>query len=165
MKLSKLSINMIHFKHQSLKAYLNLIETLKLLWLPTLFAGILILGSYIQLSREVDQYTLNTVKTQGEPVLSIKDYVMNEVRNAGLDEYKAFMVVYNESRFNPEATLVNAGGKNGIDRGLWQINSKYHPEVSNTCAYNYKCSTKEAIRIIKKYGWQEWTAGKQLGLK
>lgn len=96
----------------------------------------------------------------------IKDYVLEEVKKVGIDEYKvwALLTMCENRSWNKEATLINRGGELGIDRGLWQINSKFHPEVSNSCAYDYRCSTKEAIRIIKERGFKEWTCGKKLGL-
>lgn len=42
------------------------------------------------------------------------------------------------------ATLHNGGGK-GTDRGPWQYNSVSHPEVSESCARNRKCSAEHAF--------------------
>ena len=33
------------------------------------------------------------------------------------------------------------------DRGLWQINSKYHPEVTDSCAFRAQCNADAAYRI------------------
>ena len=59
-----------------------------------------------------------------------------------------------ESSCNPSATYVNPGG-NGTDRGLWQINSKYHPEVTDACAYDAQCNADAAYRISS--GGTSWT--------
>ncbi len=51
---------------------------------------------------------------------------------------------------NPRA--VNTAGNNpptSVDRGLWMINNKWHSEVSDDCAFDPVCSTKEAYRISK----------------
>lgn len=93
--------------------------------------------------------------------LPMKDWVLNEVKNAGLNEYEAYVIINCESRWNPDNTYNN--GDYGIDRGLWQINSKYHPEVSNSCSYDYKCATKEALRIYKERGnWSAWVCSNKL---
>jgi hypothetical protein len=34
-----------------------------------------------------------------------------------------------------------------VDRGMWQINSCYHAEVSNACAYHVHCNAHATYRI------------------
>lgn len=61
-----------------------------------------------------------------------------------------------ESSFRPWITNT-AGNTHGIDRGLWQINSYWHPEVSATCALSASCNARAAMRISKKATvWSEW---------
>lgn len=49
-----------------------------------------------------------------------------------------------------------AGCPNGsVDRGLWQVNSCYHAEVSDSCAYNAQCNANAARRISA--GGTNWT--------
>jgi len=45
------------------------------------------------------------------------------------------------------------------DRGLWQINSCYHQEVSDRCAYSPTCNARAAKRI-SDHGrdWTPWSA-------
>jgi len=91
----------------------------------------------------------------------IKTYVLKEIYKAGLNPDEAEAIINCESKWNADAHAINWNGKQGIDRGLWQINSLYHPEVSNECSYDYKCSTKEAIRIYKDRGnWSAWSCSK-----
>ena len=52
-------------------------------------------------------------------------------------------IVTHESQHHPEAT-----GDGGESRGLWQINKAWHPEVSDTCAYNIACSTDWSLERI-----------------
>lgn len=105
---------------------------------------------------------IKAVEAQIESNLSLQEYVFEEVRSElGIDNaIKAVTMIggCENKQWNIEATYNN--GDYGIDRGLWQINSKYHPEVSWECAYNKECSTKEAIRIIKERGFEEWSCGK-----
>jgi hypothetical protein len=66
-----------------------------------------------------------------------------------------------ESSGNTTAQHVNADGT--LDRGVLQINSYWHPEVSDTCAYDAACSFKQAYRI-STYGqnfnpWVTYTSG------
>jgi hypothetical protein len=61
-----------------------------------------------------------------------------------------------ESSFRPWITNT-VGNAHGIDRGLFQINSYWHPEVSATCALSASCNTRAAVRISKTATkWSEW---------
>lgn len=59
-----------------------------------------------------------------------------------------------ESSLRPE--MINDNGIYGLDRGLFQWNDKYHPEISNECAFSPECATKETIKLIKKGRGKEW---------
>jgi lysozyme-like protein len=56
------------------------------------------------------------------------------------------------------ATITNtAGNAHGIDRGLWQINSYWHPEVSAACALSASCNARAAARISSGgTRWSQW---------
>ena len=99
-----------------------------------------------------------------EPEDEVKKWVLTAIYEAGLDPDKAERLIECESKWKPDVHGVNWSNKKGVDRGLWQISSLYHSEVSNADAYDYKKATVHAIRIIKERGWQEWTCGKLLNL-
>jgi hypothetical protein len=67
-----------------------------------------------------------------------------------------------ESSCNPLAQGVNgptSGCPNGsVDRGLWQINNCYHPNVSDACAYQAQCNG-DAAWTISNHGtdWEPWS--------
>jgi len=66
-------------------------------------------------------------------------------------------VVAAESGRDPAAVNTNPDGSR--DRGLWQINDRAHPEVSDECAFDPACSTKEALRISNQGAdYSPWTA-------
>ncbi len=61
-----------------------------------------------------------------------------------------------ESGFRPTITNT-AGNAHGIDRGLWQINSYWHPEVSAACALSASCNARAAARISSRgTKWSQW---------
>jgi hypothetical protein len=66
----------------------------------------------------------------------------------------AVAVALAESSCNPSASASNgptSGCPNGsTDRGLWQINNCYQPQVSNSCAYNAMCNAIAAYQISSK---------------
>ena len=63
----------------------------------------------------------------------------------------AVAVGMGESSCRPDAQNANGptkGCPNGsVDRGLWQINSCWHPSVSKSCAYDAQCNADAAYRI------------------
>lgn len=60
------------------------------------------------------------------------------------DRETAVAVILGESGGDPSATNREPGN---VDRGLWQISSKWHPEVSDEAAYDVQRSTEAALRI------------------
>ncbi len=61
-----------------------------------------------------------------------------------------------ESSFNPAVSNVHGNyPAKSKDRGLFMFNSHWHPDVSNTCAYNADCATRMAIKKIK--GGTSWS--------
>ncbi|MDQ3404697.1 MAG: FG-GAP-like repeat-containing protein [Actinomycetota bacterium] len=67
----------------------------------------------------------------------------------------AVAVAMAESRCDPAARGVNPG--HSIDRGLWQINDFYHPDVSDACAYDALCNASAAYRISDSgTDWTQW---------
>ena len=68
----------------------------------------------------------------------------------------AVAVAKAESQFDPNASNV-VGNSHGVDRGLWQINSYFHPEISSACAFSPSCNAR-AMASISDRGtkWTEW---------
>jgi hypothetical protein len=69
-------------------------------------------------------------------------------------------LIKHESRFDPAA--VHNNGKWGRDRGILQINNKYHHEVSDACAYDLKCSLDWGMWMIDSGHANEWSSYKYL---
>ena len=75
----------------------------------------------------------------------------------------AVAVGMGESSCRPDAQNSNGptkGCPNGsVDRGLWQINSCWHPSVSKSCAYDAQCNANAAYRISSGgANWKPWVA-------
>lgn len=74
----------------------------------------------------------------------------------------AVAIALAESSCNPSAQGFNgptSGCPNGsVDRGLWQVNSCYHSEVSNACAYQAQCNADAAYNISGAGSdWSPWS--------
>jgi hypothetical protein len=53
------------------------------------------------------------------------------------------------------ATLVDSDCS--VDRGLWQINSYWHSEVTDSCAFTPSCAAQATHTIWANGGWSQWT--------
>ena len=63
-----------------------------------------------------------------------------------------------ESTLN--ANAINDNGVYGIDRGVFQINDYYHPEVSDECAFDVRCATEWTMWRINNGYQHEWHCDK-----
>jgi hypothetical protein len=95
--------------------------------------------------------------------LSKKTTVEREIERVfGKYSARAKKVAYCESKFNPKALWTNKDGSR--DRGPWQINDRYHPHVSDACAYDVKCSTAYAWRMFENdnYTFRRWVCNQKV---
>lgn len=54
-------------------------------------------------------------------------------------------------------TAQSANPSGGINRGPWQIDSRSHPEVTDACAYSYRCSAKWVYTHTRNGAdWAQW---------
>jgi len=111
-----------------------------------------------------DVCTLDSVICHGERKESKKRILSPEE----IIEYVALTENYNpdillalaqcESSMRPNVR----GVVDSRDRGLFQISSRWHPEVSDECSFDPWCATHETIRILKQRGLKEWVCGRKL---
>lgn len=66
----------------------------------------------------------------------------------GTSQATGIAIIAAESGRDPAATHVNTDGS--VDRGLWQINSKAHPEVTDAQAFDPVQATVAAFTISDK---------------
>jgi len=72
----------------------------------------------------------------------------------------AVAVAMAESSGNCGATHQNSDSHSSIDRGLWQINSYWHPECSANCALDCACNAGCAVSVWQSSGWSAWATWK-----
>lgn len=99
------------------------------------------------------------------PELSVKEYIAQELTKANISVAEGFAIIECESGWNSQA--INNNGKDyGVDLSLWQTNTKYQPQITPNCAFDYKCQTAEAIKIYRSRGnnWSAWACARILGL-
>ena len=69
------------------------------------------------------------------------------------DSEDALKIAKCESGLNPKAFNPT---NNSNDRGIFQISTKWHPEVSDECGFDEECNIREAKRIFNESGWDAW---------
>lgn len=87
------------------------------------------------------------------------------MRDAGFPNNSAIAiglaVAWAESGLDDAARNAEGNEPESTDRGLWQINDHWHPEVTDECAYDRECSTLHALRISRNgRDWGPWVAHK-----
>lgn len=92
------------------------------------------------------------------PVAQVAQIAYNAgFRGDGL--VNAIAIGWAESSFIPDN--VNTTGNYPVgsrDRGIWQINSAAHPEVSDSCAFDPVCAAGQTYRISNGgTNWSPWT--------
>lgn len=78
-----------------------------------------------------------------------------QAAGSGGDPQTAAAVALAESGGDPAAVGVNSDQWHSRDRGLWQINDHWHPEVSDACAFDAACNARAAYAISN--GWTDFT--------
>ena len=87
------------------------------------------------------------------------EQIIREIATSyGVDPDLAVRVAKCESKLNESACNVNAQGSK--DRGLFQINDKWHPEVTDEQAFDPKFSTRFFSEAVKNNHLDWWTATK-----
>lgn len=87
---------------------------------------------------------------------SIEELIRRIANQNGIDAELAIKVARCESSLNPKAINVNDGGS--IDRGLYQINNKYHPEVTEAQAFDPEFATQFFCTAFKNGNLSWWKA-------
>jgi hypothetical protein len=89
---------------------------------------------------------------------TIPEMIKRIAREQGVDPELAYRVAKCESGFNPKARNINS--PDSIDRGLFQINSKYHPEVTDGQADDPEFATRWFCTAVKQGHIDWWNASK-----
>lgn len=93
-----------------------------------------------------------------EPVKSIYEQINEITGGENVD------ILYNlakcESGLRVYAVGVNEDGS--YDRGFYQINNYWHPEVPDHCAFDLKCSTIWTNNMIKEGQLHQWTCSSKI---
>lgn len=90
---------------------------------------------------------------------SVEQIIVRIAKQESVDPILAVKVATCESSLNPKAILVNTDGSR--DRGIFQINDKYHPEVTDQQAFNPEFSAKFFCEAFKGGHISYWNASRK----
>jgi hypothetical protein len=94
-------------------------------------------------------------------ILSADDIAQLVIPRGFVDAGVAVAIALAESGGRTDAVHNNAGPPPSMDRGLWQINSRFHPDVTDAQAFDPAASTDAAHRISAGgTNWTPWTVFK-----
>ena len=133
-----------------------------LLIIQVVFVG----SHFYQLSKEMNWSVseVSAKEVEKEPSMSI--WVLQQFANAGLNPEEAAKIINYESKWNPDFTLRNNDKVKSFDRGLMALNSYWHREISNKCAYDYRCAVPASIKIrLREGSWKSWLGAGRIGIK
>ena len=140
-------------------------------WLPNILA--IALGTFIgirllglkppKVEAMIDPY-ISSSNVSPTPILCptsvvLRQEIIQYIRCKDWPDEEALAIAMCESKLNVDA--INLNKSHSLDRGIFQINQKFHTEVTNECAFNAKCNIDAAYNIWKKNGnFNQWVCKK-----
>lgn len=98
------------------------------------------------------------VANQTVPQPTVEQQIRTIAQQNGIDGDLAVAVAKCESGLNPQAININVD--NSEDRGLFQINTKYHPEVKAAQAFDITFATQFFCNAFKAGQISWWNASR-----
>ena len=87
---------------------------------------------------------------------TVEQTIRRIAKEEGVDVNLAVRVARCESGFNPAATNINTD--KSVDRGLYQWNSKWHPEIIDEMAFDVEKATRAFCKALKEGHIDWWNA-------
>ena len=89
---------------------------------------------------------------------TVEKIILRVANEEGVDSVLALRVATCESGLNPGAKNTNTSGS--VDRGLYQWNSRWHPEITDEVAFDAEKSTRAFCKAFKNGDLYWWNASK-----
>ena len=114
-----------------------------------------VLSTTILLASPIQAYGRNHLPINKDKDPTPKEEVVIIALQEGYEPIGELLdLIWCESRFDPNATHYNSA--HSIDRGILQISSFWHSEVSDRCSYNIRCSVEWGIWMLRQGRGYEW---------
>jgi len=117
----------------------------------------IVVGFYF--GKKVVYDEIKTLKTTKAKIKTVEQQIIDIAKEEGIDPGLAVRVAKCESGLNCSAT--NKNSDSSIDRGLFQWNDKWHPEITDECAFDLECSTRAFCKAFKEGHLSWWNASKK----
>jgi len=88
----------------------------------------------------------------------VKELIQRVAEVEEVDIDLALNVAFCESSYNPLAVGINVNGT--MDRGLYQWNNYWHPEITDEMAFDPYTATKEFCKAVKNGNLSWWNSSK-----
>ncbi len=98
-------------------------------------------------------------KLVGAKKETIEEIIKRVAKEEGVGVGLALRIAKCESGLDPGAKNTNTNGS--VDRGLFQWNNKWHPEITDSCAFDAECSTRAYCKAYKQGNLHWWDASKK----
>ena len=82
----------------------------------------------------------------------IKSYILSQAKAENVSTTIVSWIVEHESQWGQKMV-----GDDGNSLGIWMISRIWHPEVSQQCAMDMKCSTQFSLNLLKKGQADQWS--------
>ena len=133
------------------------------LWLGSLVIVLMLSSVAIGKYHYADEKVVEVVVIENQLKEKPEDIVKRITDEEGVDFLKVFRLIECESRWNVYFKEKMKGGS--YDRGLYAFNSYHYKQVSDECAFNVECATREFIKYYKQGKLNDWLCARHLGLK
>lgn len=104
------------------------------------------------------KYLILIDKRQAKKIEYVKEIIKTVCKQEEVNSKLALAVAYCESRYNIKAIRKNTNGT--IDRGLFQWNDFYHPEITDQMAYDPEIATRAFCKAEKQNHLNWWNASR-----
>jgi len=95
--------------------------------------------------------------------ISVADQIRIIAREEGHKDLGEYLVKLSYCESKHDVNAINDKGNNPAtskDRGLFQYNSYWQSQVSDECAFDLTCSTKQTIKMIEAGKQHRWVCNK-----
>ena len=106
----------------------------------------------------IENLTMSQKKLDAPPKKTIEQIIRMIAKEETVDPDLAVRVAKCESSLNPKAINTNRDGTR--DRGLFQINERWHPQVTDEQAFDPIFATRFFCRAFKNGNLRWWNASK-----
>lgn len=113
------------------------------------------------LKKKQEQENKDETEKENKPIENetIEQMITRIATKQGVDTKLAINVAKCESGLNPLAVNVNTTGSK--DRGIYQWNDQYHPEITDEMAFNPEIATIKFCEAVKAGNISWWNASKK----